>query len=62
MRELIVRDDRELRRIEKAIAAIRQNPAAARTSQFALLRALEAERDEQRRILGRGRRVAAMAA
>ena len=62
MRELIVHDDRELRRLEKAIATIHQNPVAARTSQYALLQALEAERAELLRILGRGRRVAAMAA
>jgi len=62
MRELIVRDDRELRRLEKAIVTIRQNPIAARTSQCALLHALEAERDELLRLLGRGRRATAIAA
>ena len=62
MRELIVHDDRELRRIEAAIASIRKNSATARSSRCYLLAALEAEREEVLRSLGRGRPRQRMAA
>ncbi len=62
MNELIVRDDRELRRLEAAIAAIGQDRAAARTGRQCLLAALEAERDELLKIYGRARRSQRMAA
>ena len=53
MRELIVRDDRELRRVERAIAAIAQNKGML--SRHCLLAALYAERNNLLRELGRGR-------
>ena len=62
MKELIVRDDRELRRLDIAIAAIRRDPVAARISRCCLLKALEAERDEILRSQGGGRRIRRMAA
>jgi hypothetical protein len=55
MKELIVQEDRELRRLETAIADLRRDPSAAHTSRLFLLRALEAERDEVLRSYG-GRR------
>ena len=56
MRELIVRDDRELRRIEATIATIlRDDPTSARLSRHCLLQALRAEREELLRVHGRGR-------
>jgi len=55
MRELIVQEDRELRRLETAIANIRRDPSAAQASRLFLLRALEAERNEVLRSYG-GRR------
>ncbi len=62
MRELIVRDDRELRRVESAIAAILRDAGAARGRCQSLLAALEAERDEQLKLLGRSRKQTRMAA
>jgi hypothetical protein len=53
MKELILRDDRELRRIETAIAAMERAPASERLRRHCLLAALEAERDELLRVLGR---------
>jgi len=44
MGELIVRDDRELRRIETAIAAFQARPACDQMRMQSLLSALEAER------------------
>ncbi|HUZ75175.1 MAG TPA: hypothetical protein VMU87_19495 [Stellaceae bacterium] len=55
MKELIVRDDRELRRLDAAITAIRRTPVAAQTSRRCLLAALEAERNELLRSHGRSR-------
>jgi hypothetical protein len=57
MRELILRDDRELRRIESAIATIEQASASDKLRRHCLLAALMAERDELLRVLGRGRRI-----
>jgi hypothetical protein len=55
MRDLIVHDDRELRRIEQAIAALEQSGARLRT--HCLLAALTAERAELLRLGARtGRR------
>ena len=54
MKELIVRDDRELRRVERAIAAIELSSASAKTSRRCLLTALYAERNELLHLLGRG--------
>lgn len=53
MKELILRDDRELRRLESAIAVMEQAPASERLRRHCLLAALEAERDELLRVLGR---------
>jgi hypothetical protein len=53
MRELVVRDDRELRRVERAIANIEQDTAAAQLRRHSLHTALTAERDELLRALGR---------
>lgn len=55
MRELILRDDRELRRIESAIATIEQASVSDRLRRHCLLTALTAERDELLRALGRSR-------
>jgi len=55
MRELIVRDDRELRRIESAIAMIERASASDKLRRHCLLMALKAERDELLRALGRSR-------
>jgi hypothetical protein len=55
MRELIVHDDRELRRVERTIATIEQAPDAGKLSRHCLLAALHAERVELLRALGRGR-------
>jgi hypothetical protein len=46
MRELIVRDDRELRRLNQAIAAFDDRPCADRLRLQHLLSALVAQRDE----------------
>jgi hypothetical protein len=46
MRELIVRYDRELRRLNQAIAAFDARPCADRVRMRHLLSALMAERDE----------------
>lgn len=55
MRELILRDDRELRRVQSAIAQIEQASASDRLRRHCLLAALTAERDELLRALGRSR-------
>jgi len=62
MRELIVRDDRELRRVERAIANIRRDPGAAKGRCQSLLAALEAERAELLKLYGRQLRSQRMAA
>jgi hypothetical protein len=46
MRELIVRDDRELRRIDRAIATIQCRPICDQMRMQSLLAALQAERSE----------------
>jgi hypothetical protein len=53
MRELIVRDDRELRRVEQAIAAMESSGAGSKLGRQCLLAALVRERDELLRGLGR---------
>ncbi len=53
MKALIAKKDRQLDRIEAAIAAIRRDPIAAQTNRLYLLEALEAERDEVLRSYGR---------
>jgi hypothetical protein len=55
MRDLILRDDRELRRIESAISMFEQRSASDRLRRHCLLAALTAERDELLRVLGRSR-------
>jgi hypothetical protein len=45
MRELMVRSDRELRRLDQAIAALDEKPCADRLRLRHLLAALVAERD-----------------
>jgi hypothetical protein len=44
--DLIVRDNRELRRLDRAIAAFEDRPCADRLRLHHLLSALRAERDE----------------
>ena len=56
MRELVVREDRELRRIEAAIASIKRDPRAAQKSRSFLLKALEMEREELLQSYGHSRR------
>ena len=53
MRELILRDDRELRRIENAIATIERASESDKLRRHCLLAALHAERQELLRALGR---------
>ena len=53
MRELIVRDDRELRRIEHTISTIEEASGTAKMSCHCPLAALYAERDELLRACGR---------
>jgi hypothetical protein len=53
--ELIVRSDRELRRIERAIAEIESRPAAERLRKAVLLQALITERAELTRSHGSAR-------
>jgi hypothetical protein len=53
MRQLIVRDDRELRRLETAIAHIENLRPCSGPRNDCLLAALKAERDELLRITGR---------
>jgi hypothetical protein len=55
MHELIVRDDRELRRLNHAIAAFDARPCADRLRMQHLLSALLAERDEIERVARRRR-------
>jgi hypothetical protein len=55
MRELIARDDRELRRLEHAIASIERDSAAEQRRRHCLYAALTAEREELLCALGRGR-------
>ena len=62
MSELVVRDDRELRRIEAAIAALRRDRPSFQTRHQCLLAALEAERDELLKLNGRRRRIGRIAA
>ncbi len=56
MTQLIVRDDRELHRLELAIASIENARPCASLRNDCLLAALKAERDELFRISGRTRR------
>jgi hypothetical protein len=57
--ELIVRDDRELRRIERAIAELEARPMAERHRMQSLLQALRNERAELTRgYAGMGLRLA----
>ena len=53
MTQLIVRDDRELRRIEQKIAAIENARPCSGLNNSCLLAALRAEREELLRIAGR---------
>ena len=63
MRDLVVRDDRELRRLEAAIASIKESSPLVRSGRVCLLAALEAEREELLRCLGHRRgRAARLAA
>lgn len=55
MRDLIARDDEQLRRLESTIAAFRKRSAAEQSKGGALLAALEAERDEVLRYCPRAR-------
>ena len=55
MKELILRDDRELRRVECAIATIERSSASDKLRRHCLLTALQAERDELLHALGRSR-------
>jgi hypothetical protein len=57
VRELIVRDDRELRRVESAIVSIEQNSNGSRLDTHCLLAALKAERNELLRYSGHRRTV-----
>lgn len=61
MTQLIVREDRELRRIENAIATIESARACSGLRNDCLLAALKAERDELLRIAGRGGRLSRIA-
>jgi hypothetical protein len=54
----MLRHDRELRRLENAIAAIEQSPVSDKLRRHCLLTALAAEHDEQLRVLGRTRATA----
>lgn len=56
MTQLIVRDDRELRRLESVIGAIETARPCSGLSNECLLAALKAERDELLRITGHARR------
>jgi hypothetical protein len=53
MTQLIIRDDRELRRIESTIAHIESGRPSSGLRNDCLLAALKAERDELLRIAGR---------
>jgi hypothetical protein len=55
VRELVVRDDRELRRLNQAIAAFEHKPNADRLRMHHLLAALIAARDEIRQAARRPR-------
>jgi hypothetical protein len=57
MRELIVHDDRELRRIETAISTIEASSTAERLRRHCLLAALVGGRDELLHALGRTRKM-----
>jgi hypothetical protein len=53
--ELVVRDDGQLRRIERAIAELERRPRAEQLRKQLLLRALETQRAELKFLHNRGR-------